>query len=629
MIKRAVTVSYAIVGIAFLNNLFAAFLNTPHINKFGQTGIFYSHSAKTLGMGCLSIGTYGNVSSHNDFVVSVTDENDTSWSFRPHMTMSTMNYSIGYGITRYLDFSVMLPLYLEDISHKDSFGEEFVTGLGDLEISIMWQYPPYPHRKFFEMAYFLAMTAPTGDKDANAYFPRHAYYMLKDSLNRVKDFYTSGASEVDMKMIWTFDFKELFDGAPVEAHINYGVRWTDWRLDHLFLLNVGLEFRPANWIIMFTEFSGETRIANIDRGFKIGDDPLRLSPGITLAPPGGFYIKLGMEIDLSSDNTTLKYLADDKIIETEIEPQLKFAGSVGWAGFILPQDKDKDGIKDNDDRCPKDPEDYDGFEDTDGCPDYDNDADGVPDSSDKCPNEKEDVDGFEDKDGCPEVDNDKDGIMDADDKCPNVPEDADGFEDNDGCPDYDNDGDGIPDSVDHCINKKEDRDNFEDNDGCPDFDNDMDGIPDSLDKCPDKSETFNAFEDEDGCPDERAKEPEKPKAKEIKRGRVVLRGVNFEFGKATLTGDSYVILDQVYASLVEWPEVKVEIRGHTDSIGSRLSNKRLSYNRAMSVRNYLIQKGISPDRIIATGMGEDEPMADNKTAEGRAINRRVELHRID
>ncbi|HEX2685894.1 MAG TPA: OmpA family protein [Kofleriaceae bacterium] len=86
-----------------------------------------------------------------------------------------------------------------------------------------------------------------------------------------------------------------------------------------------------------------------------------------------------------------------------------------------PGDKDGDGILDNVDKCPNDPEDKDGFEDEDGCPDPDNDKDGILDAADKCPNDPEDKDGFEDEDGCPDPDNDKDGILDADDKCPNEP----------------------------------------------------------------------------------------------------------------------------------------------------------------------------------------------------------------
>jgi outer membrane protein OmpA-like peptidoglycan-associated protein len=93
-------------------------------------------------------------------------------------------------------------------------------------------------------------------------------------------------------------------------------------------------------------------------------------------------------------------------------------------------DRDGDGIPDVRDQCPDEPEDVDGFQDDDGCPDLDNDQDGIPDAADKCPNEPEDVDGFQDDDGCPELDNDQDGVLDASDTCPNEP----GPASNDGCP---------------------------------------------------------------------------------------------------------------------------------------------------------------------------------------------------
>jgi outer membrane protein OmpA-like peptidoglycan-associated protein len=100
-----------------------------------------------------------------------------------------------------------------------------------------------------------------------------------------------------------------------------------------------------------------------------------------------------------------------------------------------PRDTDGDGILDPVDRCPRVPEDKDGFEDEDGCPDEDNDHDGLADASDRCPNEAEDKDEFEDTDGCPDLDNDQDGVPDANDKCPTQPETRNGFEDEDGCPD--------------------------------------------------------------------------------------------------------------------------------------------------------------------------------------------------
>ena len=138
-------------------------------------------------------------------------------------------------------------------------------------------------------------------------------------------------------------------------------------------------------------------------------------------------------------------------------------------------DLDGDGIHNDKDACPDIPEDFDGYEDVDGCPDPDNDGDGILDVDDKCPLDPEDKDNFEDEDGCPDLDNDKDTILDVDDKCPLEPEDKDGFEDEDGCPDPDNDGDGVLDPVDQCPDELEDKDGFADEDGCPDPDNDSDG----------------------------------------------------------------------------------------------------------------------------------------------------------
>jgi hypothetical protein len=215
-------------------------------------------------------------------------------------------------------------------------------------------------------------------------------------------------------------------------------------------------------------------------------------------------------------------------------PMFRGFVGLGWAPDF--RDRDHDGILDAVDRCPDEPEDKDGFQDEDGCPDEDNDNDGIPDAVDKCPNEPEDFDGFQDEDGCPDPDNDNDGIPDVNDACPNEPEDGkgkrpfdgcpstqedsdgdgipdvkdqcpdepedkDGFQDDDGCPDPDNDNDGVPDIYDACPNDPEDMDGFEDNDGCPDLDNDKDGIPDKQDKCPNEPETLNGYKDDDGCPD--------------------------------------------------------------------------------------------------------------------------------
>ncbi len=205
---------------------------------------------------------------------------------------------------------------------------------------------------------------------------------------------------------------------------------------------------------------------------------------------------------------------------------------ISWAPRV--HDMDGDGVPDDIDQCPELAEDHDGFEDHDGCPDFDNDSDGVPDQEDQCPTEQEDLDDFEDEDGCPDLDNDKDGIpddvdacvdlggtpsgdpkkhgcpvedrdsdgiLDDADKCPDEPEDKDGFEDEDGCPDLDNDGDGVPDAEDRCPLTPGPASPSTKWHGCPVPDQDGDSFDDEQDKCPTEPETWNGVVDDDGCPD--------------------------------------------------------------------------------------------------------------------------------
>jgi outer membrane protein OmpA-like peptidoglycan-associated protein len=124
----------------------------------------------------------------------------------------------------------------------------------------------------------------------------------------------------------------------------------------------------------------------------------------------GDYYRARQELDVAEQN------AAEALRKS---PKDKCAPNVAIAKGC--KDTDGDGICDDDDACPTQPEDKDGFQDADGCPDPDNDQDGIPDALDKCPNDPEDKDGFQDADGCPDPDNDQDGIPDVRDKCPNDP----------------------------------------------------------------------------------------------------------------------------------------------------------------------------------------------------------------
>lgn len=300
-------------------------------------------------------------------------------------------------------------------------------------------------------------------------------------------------------------------------------------------------------------------------------------------------------------------------------PEFRVYAGLGWA-IQRPIDRDKDGLADPDDACKREPEDLDGFEDADGCPDPDNDSDGFPDDSDSCPDEPEDMDNFEDSDGCPEPDNDLDGIVDALDACPLEPEDADGYEDTDGCVDPDNDGDGIDDAFDACPDAAETVDGWADEDGCPDPDNDLDGLLDEEDLCPNEAEERNGVRDEDGCPD----------TKLAVRDDTQIRfwnGITFASNSSKIEDKALATVEAVAQVLRDQPNIQqVRIEGHTSSKGSERSNQRLSERRANAVLEKLVELGVERDRLTAEGFGEARPVSSNRTEGGRADNRRIEIH---
>ncbi len=250
----------------------------------------------------------------------------------------------------------------------------------------------------------------------------------------------------------------------------------------------------------------------------------------------------------------------------------------------------------------------------------DRDGDGITDDIDQCPDDPEDRDGHLDEDGCPETeDTDGDGITDDDDLCPIEPEDRDDYLDTDGCPEPDNDFDQIPDDADQCDNEPEDRDGTSDADGCPDPDNDHDNFPDLTDRCPNEP----GIEAEQGCP--RVYED----VEITSTGIVIHQQIFFEFNRAVIQPQSFHILDTVAQVLRDFPDITIEVQGHTDSRGNDAFNMRLSQQRSDAVRQYLINQGIASQRLTARGYGETSPIESNATNDGRAMNRRVEFHRTD
>ena len=229
----------------------------------------------------------------------------------------------------------------------------------------------------------------------------------------------------------------------------------------------------------------------------------------------------------------------------------------------------------------------------------DTDGDGVPDATDKCPT----VAGLASMNGCPDTDGD--GITDAADKCPEVA----GLAKYQGCPVPDTDGDGVNDEEDKCISVK----GFARYQGCPIPDTDGDGVNDEEDKCINVKGTAA----NQGC-------PEISKAV-VDKINYAAKNVFFATGSFKLLPKSFTALNEVAQLLKSDESLMIDVSGHTDSQGDEAKNQTLSENRAKAVKDYLVSKGIAESRLESAGYGSTKPVGDNKTAAGKAQNRRTEL----
>ncbi|MEK9603828.1 MAG: OmpA family protein [Flavobacteriaceae bacterium] len=256
------------------------------------------------------------------------------------------------------------------------------------------------------------------------------------------------------------------------------------------------------------------------------------------------------------------------------------------------KDTDKDGIPDKKDSCPEEP----GLKEYNGCPDTDGDK--IPDNKDNCPEEY----GTEIMNGCP--DGDEDGVADKDDECP----DEKGLLEFNGCPDADEDG--IADKDDECPEEA----GVAENKGCPLTDTDGDGVVDSQDSCPDEPGTAENM----GCPE--------LSTEVVQTLNQLATQVNFVAGSTKIMGKAVKdALGEIKTLLDNNPEGGLVIEGHTSSDGETDANLTLSQERAAAVKAYLVEMGVDPDRLRTEGYGEEKPISDNDTFEGRAMNRRVQF----
>lgn len=391
---------------------------------------------------------------------------------------------------------------------------------------------------------------------------------------------------------------------------------------------------------IFPNISAGLSLFNFSPEDNLGNELTNAKNGVYDKQDVNLNTELGIRYLISKNltlnfNTFISFNFNDWLDDTErgsnndIYYGITFGASYALFGD---EDSDGDGIGDNDDQCPDTPSGVEVSEDgcpidtdRDGVPDYldscpltpsgvvvdsrgcplDSDKDGVPDYADRCPNTPAGVQVY--RNGCP-VDSDADGVPDFVDKCPNTPR---GLPvDRSGCP-QDSDQDGVPDFADKCINTPQGV--RVDRNGCP-LDSDRDGIPDYLDKCPDTP--LNVPVTVDGCSDNF-------------KTYVLNATTLFQTSQAILTPEAYKELDKLIAQFNIRPRSKWRIEGHTDNQGNPENNKTLSLQRAQAVFNYFVSKGINPEKFEVIGLGEEFPIADNSTAEGRQQNRRVVLIRLD
>jgi hypothetical protein len=529
--------------------------------------------------------------------LSTPDGSNSTSTLTPIQNLVSAELVAAMGLFNRLEVGVALPLAVSwggdavDAYGMRSGSAPAVRGLGDLRVEAKGEVVTFGHDSSFLFSVSAGGTIPTGDR--TAFFGEKSF---TGRLRGLLEYQPTDKLRATAMLGGLLRQRSEFLASPQTSAMLYGA---------------AAEVRLKPEIGVLAEVTGRVASQYTD------SNPAELDGAMRVYLPSMFNLLMGAGFGL------------DRGIGS---PVVRAFAGLGWAPDY--RDRDHDGIADVNDRCPDEGEDYDGFQDEDGCPDLDNDQDGILDTVDKCPNEPEDFDGFQDDDGCPDLDNDGDGIPDLNDacpnekedgkgkrpsdgcpssaedsdgdgipdvkdKCPDEPEDKDGFQDEDGCPDYDNDGDGIPDTYDACPNEPEDADGFEDNDGCPDPDNDHDGIPDVKDKCPNQPETFNNFRDEDGCPDSG---PELVRLGETDDKVFLGEHINFFIGpggKPQLTTNSHMLIGLVARVLKghsEVTKVRIEVQGKDAS-------KELAQERGEVVRSALIKAGLDGEGVKAVGLG--------------------------
>ncbi len=388
----------------------------------------------------------------------------------------------------------------------------------------------------------------------------------------------------------------------IEFSANY--RWANW------FQNTLIVSKPLDFDNIDLTFIADLRIVRRINFIALGTYN---TSGFSSVGAQFLYRAKGIDFYFGSEKILNTYQVSQQLADHTKKPSLGLGADFNFGmalGFgrcpkpkapVIPLDTDGDGVIDALDNCPYKA----GPPENRGCPYSDTDNDGVLDKDDACPT----VAGPIENAGCPWPDADGDSIPDKDDLCPT----QSGKLMNKGCPDTDSDG--VYDKDDACPALAGPAENI----GCPYLDSDSDSTLDKDDRCPNVAGPVS----NGGCPLTPQKVELSVEEQEVINK--VFSNLNFETGKSVIAASSFVSLDALYELMVKKPSFKVLIEGHTDNAGKVESNKKLSQARADAVKKYLEDKGIDGTRITAKGFGSSKPVADNKTPEGKAKNRRVEF----
>ncbi len=502
--------------------LVAAFVTLTYsykINTAGHDGLTQSISAYTMGYGSFNTGLSVRMAYANEGIYY----NGESKS--PLLLDEDLFFAIG--VADWADVSINLPIYSDFIDGM----EDDVVGIGDLSTAIKLLHPGLKDDAPLRVAYLLRISAPTGSMK-KGYFPRSPVYGSRENEN-VYSPYTSTGLNLNPMLLWTLDGTRFTNPLNFKVHANFGGdmlfettrKKNDPQHFFAFIINLGYEYLISDKWSVFSEFYGMSRMDNLNRGVSaklFNADQFALSFGGTYKHDNGMYSTVGLDLSLEDYKNDLSWETERDGNNYAYTSQSAHSIGLTWTlGFAVQGDE------------------------------ADSDFDGNPATTDECPDKAEDYDGYQDEDGCPDMVHVQDTITIVE--------------------------------VDTMIVVEKD--------------------------------TIKVIMKQEA-------------SKIIEWGQTTFPSITFKTGKAILKPTGFKILNDIARSLNNFPEVKLEITGYTDNTGSKTKNLILSRQRADAVVKYLYKKGVNKNRLKAIGKGVLNPIDDNKTLEGRVLNRRVEFSRI-